>query len=145
MYDPRGIEDYETVEVLAVDQVGAGSTPLLESRIRGKRKVRAVRGAKPTDRFLCAPILGDSLRDDGILTGDLAILKTTFERHEIKDGQLVAVRCPAGNIIKHFFHEAHGVVRLASANDDYPDLYFDEEDVEIEAVVVRTERVIEWV
>jgi SOS-response transcriptional repressor LexA len=135
---------FSTISVPVVTEVGAGPLPVAEAPIIGRRRVRAIKGARPCDRYVSAPVSGDSLRDDGILDGDQAILKLTFELSEVTQGRLVVVRCPGGNLMKHFHLTDDGMVRLASANPEYPDLYFELQDVEVQAIVVRTERVREW-
>ena len=132
----------ETVEVHMVEAIGAGSTPLIESQLTGKRSVRRLSNQNGFDRIVCAPIVGDSLSGDGIEEGDFAILKLNFELSELTCGRLVVVMCPAGVVVKHFHIAANGQVRLASSNPTYPDLYFDFEDIKIEALVARVERVI---
>jgi SOS-response transcriptional repressor LexA len=133
-----------TVDLIMVEAIGAGSTPLSECRIIGKRRVKRIKGATKYDRYICAPISGYSLKDDDILDGDFVILKLNFDRWDVKEGQLVAVKCPAGNVVKHYHRIEGGMIRLASANRDYEDLYFDAEDVQVQAIVVRSERVKEW-
>jgi SOS-response transcriptional repressor LexA len=132
----------ETIEVIMVEAIGAGSTPLTESHITGKRLIRTAKSQRHFDRVISAPIVGESLKDDGIAEGDFAILKLNFETSELTCGRLVIIRCPAGVVIKHFHLTGDGQVRLASANSKYPDLYFDLEDVKIEAIVLRVERVV---
>ncbi len=127
-----------------VEEVGAGTTPLEERLITGHRIIRPLKNQRQFDRPVVAPVTGDSLKDDNILDGDYAVLKLNFELEEVTDGRLVVVKCPAGVIMKHFHLTEDGRVRLRSANIDYPDLYFDLEDVEIQAVVMRTDRSIEW-
>lgn len=126
-------------EVFQVAEVGAGSSVEYLPFIR-RRKIRRVKDARQSDRFIATRVVGNSLSGDGINNGDYAICKITFEMHEVRSGRLVIVKTPLGLLIKHFYLMNDGSIRLASANSDYPDLFFELEDVEIQAVVVRTER-----
>ncbi len=137
-----GLKDFKHVNVFHISEVTAGS-PVEHLPFVKRRKIRPVRDARPFDRFVSTLIVGDSLRDSGILQGDYAICKLNFELHELRNGCLVIARTPVGSVIKHFYLCDEGNIRLASANPDYPDLYFEFEDIHIEALVVRTER--EWV
>jgi SOS-response transcriptional repressor LexA len=132
----------ESMEVFCVTAIGAGSTPLTESRITGKRTIKALNNQRPFDRIIVAPIIGDSLKDEGIQAGDYAVLKLNFESSEIRDGRLVIANCPAGLVIKRFYLTDDGMVRLSSSNNGYPDLYFEFDQVKIEALVMRIDHTV---
>ncbi|PYS93094.1 MAG: hypothetical protein DMF64_06065 [Acidobacteria bacterium] len=134
-------EVVELIEVPHISEIGAGTSVEYLPFVR-KRKIRPVKGARTFDRFISTRIAGDSLHDDGIFDGDYAICRLNFEIEELTNGRLVVIRTPVGLLMKHFYLAPNARVRLASANPDYPDLFFDIEDVEIQAIVVRTER--EW-
>jgi SOS-response transcriptional repressor LexA len=131
-----------TIEVLQVETIGAGFTPLAESRITGKRQIRRLKHQRSFDRIIVAPISGDSLIDEGIEDGDYAVLKLNFELPDVKPDRLVVVRCPAGMVIKRFILTEDGLVRLASANQNCPDLLYDIDQVTVEAIVVRIDRTV---
>lgn len=137
--EPRAVKFIEVFHVAA--EVGAGASVEYLPFVR-KRKIRAVEGARPFDKFISTRVAGDSLRDDGILDGDYAICRLTFKLSEVTNGRLVIVRTPCGLLVKHFYLTDDGFVRLVSANPKYPDLHFEINDVEVQALVVRTER--EW-
>jgi SOS-response transcriptional repressor LexA len=100
------------------------------------RDVRLPRWARGNDRFVCAEICGDSLKDKGIFDGDIALIHLT---HDITPGDLAAILTPEGMLIKFVFVE-DGKLRLESANRKYPSRYFDLADVEVQGRVIRTER-----
>lgn len=118
--------------------------PLSELKPIGQRMIVPLKNRKSFDKILMARIAGNSLRDNDILEGDYAIIKLNFTMEDVSDERLVVVNCPAGVVIKHFHLTSDGQVRLRSANPAYPDLYFEVGDVEIQGLVMRTDRVIDW-
>ncbi len=137
----ESVENVSLIEVLHCTEIAAGASVEFLPFVR-KRKIRPVKGARPHDKFISTRIAGDSLHDDGIHNGDFAICRLNFEIEELRAGCLAVVRTPVGLLVKHFYLAPDSQVRLASANPAYPDLFFDIEDVEVQALVVRTER--EW-
>lgn len=104
------------------------------------REIRPIPGARPNDRFCAAHVNGDSLKDEAIQDGDYAIIRLTFDRHEVTPGKLVAVLAPVGLLVKRIYPMPGGRVRLASSNGDYEDLHFDACEVTVQGIVVRVER-----
>ncbi len=131
-----------TVEVIEVEAIGAGFNPLADSRIIGKRPIRRLKNQRPFDRIIVSAISGDSLIDEGIEDGDYAVLKLNFEPTDIRPDRLVVVRCPAGLIIKRLVLTEDGLARLISANSNCPDLYYDIDEVHVEALVMRIDRTV---
>jgi phage repressor protein C with HTH and peptisase S24 domain len=136
------IEVIDVIEVIQVEAIGAGFTPLAESRIIGKRRIRRLKNQRPFDRIIVAPLSGDSLIDEGIEDGDYAVLKLNFEPTDIRPDRLVVVRCPAGLIIKKLILTEEGLARLVSASPTCPDLFFDLDVVHVEALVMRIDRTV---
>lgn len=126
--------EYKGVPV--VGQIAAGSSieflPIMRFR-----DVRLPRWANAKDKFVIAEVCGDSLVERGVFNGDMALILLT---HEIKQGELAAVRTPEGMLIKFVYEEADGRIRLESAHRNHPPRRFDAEDIEIQGRVVRTER-----
>ena len=83
-------------------------------------------------RLVTAEICGESLSDDGIFDGDLAVIELT---QEPRDGQLVAVLTQRGMIAKFFYRQPDGKIRLESRNSKYAPLYFRPDQVTIQGVV----------
>jgi SOS-response transcriptional repressor LexA len=138
---------FAEITIYQVGDVGAGMTPVSEMPILGKVKVAPVDGARPWDRFIRSKVSGDSLKEEDILDGDQVVLKITFEMHEVKNGVIVAAMTPVGLTLKRFFLEPDpdGLkVRLCPANPAHEELVFDYNDVEIQALLVRRERVKEF-
>jgi repressor LexA len=75
---------------------------------------------------------GDSMRDEGILSGDYVII----ERREVaRNGERVVALLPNGETtLKTFFREADGRVRLQPANPAFEPIFV--KDVKIQGVVV---------
>lgn len=133
--------DFIPVRVPVLSLIGAStSMPIDYFPIMKWREIRPIAGAGPNDRFCAAHINGNSLQDEAILDGDYAIFRVTFDEREITPGKLVAVMTPCGLLVKHIYPLQGGRVRLASANDEYEDLYFDAKDVRVQGIVVRVER-----
>lgn len=127
-----------SMRVPVVCMIGA-SKSLVDLPIEEWREIRPIENARPFDRFCGAKVSGDSLIDDHIVDGDYAIVRITYDSHEITPGRLVAALTPLGLLVKHVYPTLKGQVRLVSANPHYPDLLFDTEDVVIQGVLVRHE------
>ena len=133
------IKHVEFIDVPHISEVGAGTSVEYLPYIR-KRRIRKVKNARPSDRFISTRIAGDSLSGHGIFDGDHAICRITFDMSEVTDGRLVVARTPGGRVVKHFHLTEDGRIRLESANPHYKDLYYELQDVVIEALVIRTEK-----
>lgn len=141
-----GTVNLSMIEVFVVEAIGASAgTPLHSREFIGKRTVRPVKSQKPYDRLIAAPVSGDSWLEAGVMDGDVAILKLNFEPHEVRPGQPVIVKCPAGLLMKTVELLSDGRVCLRGRNSRQPDLFFDPADIEVQAIVVRIERVVhDW-
>lgn len=93
--------------------------------------------ASENDQFVVVRTRGDSLINARISDGDLALVYVT---QNIRPGDLVAVRTPEGMMMKFIFAHDTRSVRLESANPNWQPRVFDVEDVEIQGLVVSTER-----
>lgn len=79
---------------------------------------------------------GDSMRGDGILDGDFAIVQMVDIAPPEK---IVVVRTPHGLTVKRVFREQDTVI-LKSSNSDFKDQAWPVEDVCLIGVVRRVER-----
>lgn len=126
---------YQTLNVSG--QLAAGASveflPIVKTR-----EVRLPNWANESDRFILSEICGDSLRNAGIHNGDFALIHLNCE--VIRNGDLVAAYTPDGMLIKFFWRSRDGRVRLESANQEWPDRYYEPEDITIQGRVIRTER-----
>ncbi len=121
----RGIRllDEETAEsdqgLPIIGQVAAGSPVLAEEHIRGRCRFDAGVFTPPADYLLT--VRGMSMRDAGILDGDLlAVHRTT----EARNGQIVVARLHDEVTVKRFRREGHRAWLLPE-NPDYTPLEVD--------------------
>jgi repressor LexA len=78
-------------------------------------------------------VSGDSMRDAGILDGDLVVVDA---RTAAENGETVVAVIDGGATIKRLYREPEGRIRLQPANDAMPPLVYDESEVEIRGIVV---------
>lgn len=138
---PSPTPEILTMEVFQVEPIGAGQTPLCDSRVIGNRHIKQLNNHQATTKLIVAPISGDSLKEAGISTGDYAVLKLNFEAYEIREDRLLVIRCPVGLVIKKLSLEGNQV-RLISANKNCPDLFFDADQIQVEALVMRVDHTV---
>lgn len=91
-------------------------------------------------QFAAVRINGDSLIEAGIFDGDVAILRLTPQLQ--RNGQLAAVFTPEGLTLKHCWFEGHSV-RLQSRNRKYRDRRWPVDEITIQGVLYRVERIYE--
>jgi len=96
-----------------VGQVAAGSPILAEENIEEMLEVPAMIGAESGDYGL--RVRGDSMRDAGILEGDLVIVRPA---EEASNGEIVVALLGDEATVKRYFREAD-VIRLQPENPDY--------------------------
>jgi repressor LexA len=83
--------------------------------------------SKPGDFLL--RVTGDSMIGDGILAGDLVLLRPNVALHQ---GEIAAVQVGGDATLKHFFQEpASSQIILRSSNPNYADIEVPVEDVSI--------------
>lgn len=78
-------------------------------------------------------VQGDSMRDDGILDGDLVIVES---RSVADNGETVVAVLNGEATIKRFYRERNGRIRLQPANERVAPILCGEQDVEVRGVVV---------
>jgi repressor LexA len=82
-------------------------------------------------------VSGDSMRDDGILNGDVVIVES---RQTAESGETVVAVLGGEATVKRFHREGGGRVRLQPANERVPPIVCGEGDLEIRGVVVALMR-----
>ncbi len=119
---PRGIRllraadpfDADTLELPLVGRIAAGEPIMSEARVERTLRVS-------TDLFRLRPdylvrVQGDSMRDEGILDGDLVgVHATPVARH----GQVVAARLDGDRFTIKRLHHQGGVIRLLPNSPGY--------------------------
>lgn len=78
-------------------------------------------------------VSGDSMKDEGILDGDLVVVES---RATAESGETVVAVLDGEATIKRFHREAGGRIRLQPANDRVAPIVCDEAKVEVRGVVV---------
>lgn len=96
-----------------IGQVAAGSPILAEEHIHGHCQV-APTWFRPTAHYLLT-VRGNSMRDAGILDGDLLAVHATAEA---RNGQIVVARIDSDVTVKRFERQGHRVL-LRPENPDY--------------------------
>ena len=96
-----------------VGQVAAGAPILAEENIEDMLEVPALLGAEAGDYAL--NVRGDSMRDAGILPGDVVIVRPT---EQAENGQIVVALLEDEATVKRYFRE-QDAIRLEPANPDY--------------------------
>jgi len=96
-----------------VGQVAAGSPILAEENIEELLELPTMIGAASGDYAL--RVRGDSMRDAGILEGDLVIVRPT---EEASNGEIIVALLGDEATVKRFFREAD-VIRLQPENPHY--------------------------
>lgn len=131
----------EIVEWQEVPFLGSASAgkpvPLDALPIEGTRFIRPIKGARPFDRFAAVRVDGHSLNDDGILDGDIVIVRMGDESHT---GDLAVVLTPHGLTIKYLDPQTDGTIVLCCANADCEDQVWEIQDIKVQGVVRRVER-----
>lgn len=111
-----------------------------EAEREGYDYVPRPRNYKPTHQYILCPIEGDSLIEAGVYSGDIALIRTTYDVSEFVPGDPLAVWTPQTGLVCKFvyFDPFRELVRLASASPDYPDMVLDSSDVVIKGYVEYT-------
>ena len=114
-----------------VGRVAAGSPILAQEHIDQSFAVESSMFASKPDYLL--RVRGMSMRDAGILDGDLLAVQST---HEARNGQIVVARLGDEVTVKRLRKSAHGI-ELLPENPDYPVIHVGEgENFAIEGLAV---------
>lgn len=116
--EEAGASPKETLEVPILGNVAAGTPLFAEENLEGYLTLPAENLGNGTHFAL--HIQGDSMRDAGILNGDLAILKQ--QAHADNGDIVVAMVNDEAVTLKRFYKETHRV-RLKAENPAYPPIY----------------------
>lgn len=79
---------------------------------------------------------GDSFKNEAILDGDFLVVREQFETAEVKDGRLIIVKLPCGDLAlkRIYFLEGFGV-KLCSANRKYKPIFCELDMIQVVALV----------
>ncbi len=131
----------DTMRIPIVTGINAGrSIPddAMEWQITGFRDVRLIETTDQAARFIAVPVDGDSLKDQGILDGDLLICKIT---QVYEDGKIGLWQTPSGRTAKYAYYDFDNSVVLHNENGWRQSWSSDE--LKLLGIVVRVERDME--
>ena len=116
----RGIRLKESNNLPIVGRVAAGSPVLASEHIEDYCQV-SPRVFAPQAHFLLR-VTGDSMKDAGILHGDLLAVHSTSEA---RDGQIVVIRIEDEVTVKRLNRVGEHILKLLSENPDYQPIVVD--------------------
>ncbi len=130
-----------SIEVLSQPVKGAGEISLL-GKVAAGRPIEAIAHnatlsippsmMKSRKRLFALQVQGDSMRDEGIHDGDYVVVE---ERNEANNGETVIALIGDEATCKLYYREG-ARIRLQPANPEYKAMYFAEEDLRVQGVVV---------
>lgn len=109
----------ETLSLPLVGRVAAGAPILAQEHLESTYRVERNLFATKPDYLL--KVKGMSMRDAGILEGDLLAVKTV---ENVKDGQIVVARLEQEVTVKRYFKTRKGI-ELHAENPDFSTIYVD--------------------
>lgn len=87
-------------------------------------------------RSFALRVMGDSMIEDRIADGDMAIMEPVSEPNHIKNGAIVAARVEGvGTTLKRFYRRGEKVI-LKPANPKYPPIEASADQVQVQGVLV---------
>lgn len=111
-------DDEGVLDIPILGNVAAGVPIFSEENYEGSIKIP--QGGLPSGQHFAVRIKGDSMRDAGILDGDLAIIQ---HRQVANNGQIVvAMINDEGVTLKRFYKEKNRI-KLEAENPAYPPIY----------------------
>jgi len=127
----RGLRLRENFGIPIVGRVAAGSPILAEQHIQGRYQIDAGLFKPRADYLL--KVRGMSMRDAGIMDGDLLAVQAT---KDAKNGQIIVARLGDDVTVKRFRRNKH-LIELHAENPDYPTIVVEPgEPFEVEGVAV---------
>ncbi len=111
--------DVEGRQVPVIGRVAAGAPILAVENVEETLVVDA--SFAPSDRAFALEVHGDSMKDVGILDGDLVLAR---HQETASPGELVVAVVDEEATVKRYFPEEGGV-KLVAENDDYDDILVD--------------------
>lgn len=127
-----------TIRIPIVTGINAGrSIPddYTDWAITGFRTVRAIGPGDQFQRVFGVPVVGESLKEKGILDGDLLICKVT---KDYEDGKIGVWQTPHGRTAKYAYYDTDSCVVLHNENGWRQS--WDPHEIRLLGIVVRVER-----
>ena len=114
-----------TTAIPILGKIAAGQPiPSIEDAIGSLDDIQALRHC--SGRFALR-VTGDSMKDAGILTGDLCIIQTGVP---VQNGQIAAIQVDGEGTLKRIYFEKDRV-RLQPENEWYDPIYLDRDDFDV--------------
>jgi repressor LexA len=120
----------ESVDLPLLGRAAAGRP--IEAVLDGETVAVPAAMVRRPDTFVLQ-VRGDSMRDEGILDGDLVVVES---RPTAESGETVVAVVEGAATVKRFHRERGGRIRLQPANESYRPMLLDGRDVEVRGVVV---------
>jgi repressor LexA len=131
---PRRVEAAELTEIPLLGRVAAGATALAEQEVEGHLRLDPAcfnhRGREP---IFALRVFGESMRDLGILDGDMVLARKTPVAHT---GEIVIAMVDNETTVKTLFLRKDNKVELRPANPDFPVQLHNARKVAIQGVVI---------
>ena len=108
----------DMIRIPLVGKVAAGTPLLAEEHI--EEYLNFPRSAVQGESLFALKVAGDSMKDAGILNGDIAIIK---KQESVQDGEIAVALIEDEATLKYFRRETSGKVRLDPANETYRPIY----------------------
>lgn len=105
----------DVVSVPLYGRIAAGTPALIDDHVSSEFRIDPKFIATPDSFFL--EVMGESMKEMGILDGDLVLVEPADEGN-LEDGQVIAARIDGEATVKRYFHRAEQVV-LEPANVDF--------------------------
>ncbi len=81
-------------------------------------------------------VVGDSMIEDLIAEGDLAIMRSVASGEDLKEGEIVAARVEGlGTTLKRFYREENKII-LKASNPEYPPIQARANQVQVQGILV---------
>lgn len=94
-------------------------------------------GAHDADKIFALKINGESMKDLGIIDGDIVIVNQT---QDIKAGDVVVALVHDETTVKSYYNPGNGKIELRPANPQFKPQFYPQEDVKIQGKVIALQR-----
>jgi repressor LexA len=81
-------------------------------------------------------VVGDSMSEDSIVEGDMAIMRAVSPHETLKNGEIVAARVEGGGTTLKRFYQAGDTIVLKPSNRKYSPIEVSSERVEVQGILV---------
>lgn len=132
--DIKAFGHKQVIEVEHFGEVGAGTTVEIFDHPRAQL-IHRPQWVRDFKEVATVTVSGDSLSGEGIMDGDVLVVKRNFQASEIRNGRLVIALLPTGrSVVKRIHFEGDKIV-LRSSNSRYKDMVFDRDQLRIDGIV----------